>query len=146
MESPEHLVVYRGKIRLDADGKAVVRMPDYFGALTREDEASIHLTPSGSSPFMMSGEWNADFSGFTIHGDPDRAAFWEVLAERDDPVIRGLKRPVEEDKGSHHTICDRGEMLNPAAYGFPGSIGRHYDLHQEEDPAYGEQEHVRYTE
>jgi hypothetical protein len=81
---------------------------------------------------MMSGEWNADFSGFTIHGDPDREAFWEVLAERDDPVIRRLARPVEEDKGSRHKFCDRGELLDPAAYGYPESTGRHYDLHQTE--------------
>ena len=47
VESPENLLIYRGKARLDAEGQAVVRMPDYFRALTEESEATIHLTWEG---------------------------------------------------------------------------------------------------
>jgi hypothetical protein len=131
MESPEHLVVYRGKVRLDADGQGSVQMPEYFQALAKEHEASIHLTPAGASPFMVSGQWNTDFAGFTIHGDPAREVFWEVLAERDDPVTRQLARPVEEDKGPDNKYCDRGKLLHPSAYGYPETMGRDYEKREE---------------
>jgi hypothetical protein len=130
MESPEHLVVYRGKVRLDEAGEAAVEMPEYFKALAKEDEASIHLTPSGASPFMVSGEWNTDFDGLTIHGDPGRDVFWEVIAERDDPVIRQLTRPAEENKGPDSKFCVQGKLLHPTAYGYPESMGKNYERQQ----------------
>ena len=58
VESPENLLIYRGKVHLDAEGKAEVAMPEYFEALAKEDQASIHLTPVGALPFLVSGEWN----------------------------------------------------------------------------------------
>jgi hypothetical protein len=126
MESPEHLVVYRGKAWLDAHGEATVQMPDYFTALTNEDEASIHLTPVGK-PFLTGADWNLGSKGFTIYGESNRAVFWEVLAERDDPVIRRLARPVEEEKGQDNKFCDRGKLLYPEAYDYPTSRGRDYE-------------------
>jgi hypothetical protein len=130
IESPEHLVVYRGKARLDANGEAAVQMPDYFAALAKEDEASIHLTPVGK-PFLTGADWNRGFKGFTIYGEPNRAVFWEVLAERDDPVIRRLARPVEEEKGPDNKFCDRGKLLYPEAYGYSESMGRDYEKREE---------------
>jgi hypothetical protein len=127
VESPEHLLIYRGKTALDHAGTARVDLPDYFRALTKESEASIHLTPSGTSPFLVSGRWDGDFGGFTIHGEANREVFWEVLAARDDPVIHQLGRPVEETKGPDNKYCDRGELLYPAAYGFPAQMGRDYE-------------------
>ncbi len=78
MESPEHLLIYRGKVRLDGEG--MVEMASYFGAVARAQKASIHLMSVGR-PFLTGAEWNATFDGFTVYGDPDREVFWEVLAE-----------------------------------------------------------------
>jgi hypothetical protein len=125
VESPENLLIYHGKIRLDGRGEAEVEMPDYFPALTREDEASIHLTPAGK-PFLAGAEWNAGSQSFTVYGPADREVFWEVLANRDDPVIQQLGRPVEQDKGPENKFCDRGELLYPTAYGYPESMGKGY--------------------
>ena len=126
VESPENLLIYRGKAELNAKGEAIVQMPDYFKALTKEDEASIHLTPVGR-PFLTGAEWNNDYSAIIIYGDPDRAVFWEVLADRDDPVIHELGRPVEEVKGGENTLCEKGKLLYPQAYGYPETMGRDYD-------------------
>jgi len=112
IESPEYLVMYRGKARFDGSGQSVVEMPEYFAALTKEDQASIHLTPVGR-PFMTGAEWNSGFRSLTVYGEPNREVFWEVLAERDDPVIRQLTRPVEEDKIAE----ERGYYLHPEAFG-----------------------------
>lgn len=56
---------------------------------------------------------------------------WVVYADRDDPVIRKLARPVEEDKGPDNKYCDRGKLLYPEAYGYPETMGRDY-IQQEE--------------
>lgn len=126
VESPENLLIYRGKAQLDGQGEALVYLPDYFQALTKEDEASIHLTPVGR-PFLTGAEWNTDFTAIIIYGDQNREVFWEVLADRDDPVIHELGKPVEEEKGGQNTLCEKGLLLYPAAYGFPESKGRDYE-------------------
>jgi hypothetical protein len=126
VESPENLLIYRGRVELDEKGEAVVELPDYFEALTREDEASVHLTPVGK-PFLTGADWNPGFRSFTVYGEPDRSAFWEVLADRDDPVIRQRHRPVEEEKGPDNKLCDRGQLLHPVAYGYPETMGVDYE-------------------
>jgi hypothetical protein len=127
VESPEHLLIYRGKVMLDENGEGMVEMPVYFSAVAAEDEASIHLTSVGR-PFLTGAEWNADFSGFTAYGDPRREVFWEVLAERDDPVIRRIARPVEEEKGPDNKVCEKGRLLQPVAFGYPETMGQDYEL------------------
>ncbi|MCD4682344.1 MAG: hypothetical protein K8R86_03590, partial [Bacteroidales bacterium] len=129
VESPENLLIYRGKAELNANGEAIVKMPDYFKALTKEDEASIHLTCVGR-PFLTGAEWNNDFSGIIIYGEINREVFWEVLADRDDPVIHELGRPVEEEKGGENSLCEKGKLLYPEAYGFPESKGHVYEMKQ----------------
>lgn len=129
VESPENLLIYRGKAELNGKGEALVELPDYFKSLTKEDEASIHLTPVGK-PFLTGAEWNSDYSAIIIYGDDNREVFWEVLADRDDPVIHQLGRPVEEEKGGNRTLCERGKLLYPEAYGYPKSKGRDYESQQ----------------
>ncbi len=125
VESPENLLIYRGRAELDADGEAMVPLPDYFGALTREDEATVNLTPIGRR-FLTAYEFSEDLSGFKIHGDPGGHVAWTVYADRDDPVIHQLGRPVEEEKSPDSKYCNRGELLYPEAFGYPASAGRDY--------------------
>ena len=127
VESPENLLIYRGKVKLNENGEATVDLPNYFKALTKEDGASIQLTPVGR-PFLTGAEWNSDYSAIIIYGDNNREVFWEVLADRDDPVIHELGRPVEEEKGGENTLCEKGKLLYPKAYGFPESAGRDYEM------------------
>jgi hypothetical protein len=112
VESPEELCVYRGKVRLDASGQATVTMPSYFVALTKEDEATVTVSPIGRKSFLTSYEWNSKFDAFTVFGDPNAQVSYLVLATRDDPSILVLRRPVEEDKSPDQ----KGKLLLPAAY------------------------------
>ncbi|MFU8844739.1 MAG: hypothetical protein ACNA7V_13130 [Bacteroidales bacterium] len=125
VESPENLLIYRGTVALDARGFATIILPDYFKALAKEDEASIHVTAVGK-PFLTGAEWNTDYSSFMIYGDSNRKVFWEVLAGRDDPVIHELGRPVEEEKGEN-AMCEKGMLLFPKAYGYPETRSRDYE-------------------
>ena len=83
VESPENLTIIRGKIKLDASGTAVVDMPEYFAALTLEDEATVAPTPIGK-PFMVGYDWNEKHTSFTVYGEPGREVAYMVLADRDD--------------------------------------------------------------
>jgi len=129
VESPENLLIYRGVIQLDDQGEAVVELPDYFIGLTKEDAASIQLTPL-RVPFITAYEWKSGLDQFTIRGEANREVSWMVMAERDDPVIRRLARPVEEEKGPDNKYCDKGKLLDPVAYGYPESMGRDYELQE----------------
>jgi hypothetical protein len=130
VESPQNMLIYAGKVILDGSGEAVVEMPEYFEALTGEEEALTHLTPLGR-PFPVGYEWRSSNSNFIVYGEPDREVSWMVLADRDDLVMRQLARPVEEDKGPENKLCDRGEFLYPTAYGYPESMGRDYREQEE---------------
>ncbi len=127
VESPENLLIYRGTAKLDSQGEAVVEMPEYFEALTKESEASVHLTPEGK-PFLTGYRWQADHTAFTAYGDPNREVAWMVMADRDDPVMRQLARPVEEEKSPSSSFCDKGELLYPTAYGYPETTGRNHKI------------------
>ncbi|MBN2173917.1 MAG: Ig-like domain-containing protein [Bacteroidales bacterium] len=126
IESPENLVVYRGKAKLNSNGETVVELPDYFEALTKENEATVTLTSIGK-PFLTGYEWEHDYKCFKVYGDPDREISWVVFADRDDPVMHQLARPVEEEKGPDNIYCEKGKLLYPEAYGYPMSKLKNYE-------------------
>lgn len=130
VESPENLLIYRGTVELGALGEAVVQLPEYFRALTGETGASVQLTPLGK-PFLTGYEWGSDHTSFTVYGDAVREVSWMVMADRDDPVIHQLARPVEEDKGPDNKYCDKGRLIYPEAFGYPETKGRNYEYHEQ---------------
>ena len=128
VESPEHLCVYRGKATLDADGRATVELPDYFPALTDEENATVHLTPVGEQPSPASYRWNDEHSAVIVFGAPNAEVAYLVLAARDDPVIHQLARPVEEDKTDDN--FGAGRLLYPEAFGHPEEMGVQFALQE----------------
>jgi len=129
IESPEVLLIYRGKVKLDSDGIGKVHMPEYFGILTNENEASANLTPVGR-PFLTGADWENNNTTLVVYGEPNREVYYTVYAERDDPVKRYLYQPVESNKADGK-YCPDGELLVPEAYGYPESRGRHYEMRHE---------------
>ncbi len=125
VESPENLLIYRGKVALDAEGEAPVQMPDYFGALANEDEATVSLTPVGK-PFLAGYDWDTGQRSFMVYGQPNREVSWVVYADRDDPVTRQSRLPAEMNKEPGSKLCPPGRLLNPRAYGYPESMGVGY--------------------
>jgi len=131
VESPENLCLYRGTIVLGKNGEAVVTMPDYFKALTKENEATVTLTSIGK-PFDVGYEWNDDFTQFVVYGDADRKLSYIVLADRDDPVMKQLYKPVEEEKGDGN--FEKGLLLYPEAFGYPEEKGYDYQINERTKP------------
>lgn len=138
VESPEDLCLYRGKVKLDEKGRATVKMPRYFAALTKEEEATVTLTPIGKKPFLAGYEWNKKYTAFSVYGDPDRQVSYIVLADRDDPAIRHFRRPVEEAKGNGN--FEKGKLINPEAYGEPPEV--ELDVEKEEKERLKEEKHI----
>jgi hypothetical protein len=97
VEGPEALVLYSGTAVLDKSGEAVVKLPDYFDALSRNPR--VQVTPVGSAAAIgikqrMTG------NTFIVIGPPGTEFDWLVLAERDDRQARleRIYRPVEQGK------------------------------------------------
>ncbi len=83
LEGPESSVYYRGRAQL-VDGRAVIRLPDYFEPLTRSEGRTVLLTPEGREPFLLSYESIVDGT-FNVYGTRHDGAFsWEVKAVRAD--------------------------------------------------------------
>jgi hypothetical protein len=83
LEGPESAVYYRGQAQL-RDGRATIRLPDYFEALTRAEGRTVQLTARGREPFLLSYEDIVD-GVFHVYGTrPDGAFCWEVKAVRAD--------------------------------------------------------------
>jgi len=118
IESPEALVVYRGKIKLNADGEAIVELPSYFVSLTKETEATVQITCVGR-PFANGYEWTGDYSTFMVYGEANREISWMVMADRDDPYMQANRQPVIIKKDGSFKGISQGSYLHPELYGQP---------------------------
>ncbi len=129
VESPKVMLNYPGVVQIDADGTGMVTMPEYFADLVDEDGVMIQLTSIGR-PFMSGYDWDARNCTATIYGEPNREVAYVVFAERDDPVKRYLEQPVESFKADGK-YCPDGQLLIPAAYGYPDNMRRGYEKQRE---------------
>ncbi|MBT2474248.1 hypothetical protein J7E68_06560, partial [Microbacterium sp. ISL-103] len=79
-ESPVSGTEYTGRVKLGADGSAVVTLPEYFEGLNKPEGRTVQLTPVGR-PFAVGAD---DVVGgkFTVYGTAGREVFWLVKAER----------------------------------------------------------------
>ncbi len=102
LEGPESSVYYRGQAQL-ADGRATIRLPDYFEALTSQEGRTVLLTPEGREPFLLSYEPIVD-GAFKVYGTTANGAFsWEVKAVRSD--VKRLETEVRKGRNQEY---DRG--------------------------------------
>ena len=112
IESAEVLNIYSGNARLDANGEAVVHLPEWFQAINRDFRYS--LTPIGAAASGLYIAQEISNSHFKIAGGVAGVKVsWQVTGVRSD---RGLLiRPfrAEQDKPER----ERGTYLNPEAYG-----------------------------
>jgi len=96
IEGPEILTIYRGSVILDANGRAEVKLPDYFSALNRNPH--IQLTGVGTSDVYVAEKIQAN--RFVIGGKPGTEVYWMVTGERADVSAEAIRRmmPVEQPK------------------------------------------------
>ncbi|MFI7470504.1 hypothetical protein [Nonomuraea sp. NPDC049646] len=82
-ESPAAGVEYWGETTLDEHGQAVVELPAYFEALTRQDGRYVSVNTCSDEIRNASATYPID-GRFTIHGGPRLRVTWLVKAIRAD--------------------------------------------------------------
>lgn len=110
VESPDMMNVYNGNVVLDAEGRAVIELPDWFEVLNRDFR--YQLTPigvPGPDLFVASQVSGARFE--IAGGVPGMTVSWQVTGIRQDPWAEVNRIQVEEDKPSD----ERGRYLHPEA-------------------------------
>ena len=112
IESNEVLNMYRGTVPFDANGEAVVTLPDYFDAVNAN--FSYQLTPIGGYAPLYIKE-KIENGKFVIAGGTNgMEVSWTVYAERNDPYLQQNpgSKAVEVEKES----WNQGKYLQPQLY------------------------------
>jgi hypothetical protein len=97
IEGPEMRNIYDGEAVLDASGRAVVTLPDYFDALNRKPR--VQLTGVGTNEVVYVAE-KVSGNRFVIGGPAGAEVYWQVTGERRDVSAEATRRmmPVEQPK------------------------------------------------
>ncbi len=113
VESPDMMNIYNGNVTTDANGDAVVGLPEWFEALNRDFR--YQLTVIGQfAQAIISQE--IDHDRFAIKTNLGNVKVsWQVTGIRKDPFAEANRIPVEEVKPD----IEQGTYLHPAAYGQP---------------------------
>ena len=118
VESPEMLNIYNGNVQLDAEGRSVVELPDWFQALNRDYR--YQLTAIGAAAPELHVARGVEDGTFEIAGGAaGLTVSWQVTGIRDDAFARANRIDVEVAK----TAAERGLYLHPAAFGLPPEMG-----------------------
>jgi hypothetical protein len=110
VESPEMMNIYTGNVILDANGKAVVQMPDWFEALNKDFQYQLTCIGGYAQVYI-----NKEITGnqFEIAGGKEGLKVsWQVTGVRHDPYAEKNRVVVEEEK----PVSERGTYLHPEAY------------------------------
>ena len=127
VESPDMMNVYNGNIVLDANGEAIVELPDYFEALNRGFR--YQLTAIGAPcPNLHIAEKIVNNRFSMAGGEPGVEVSWQVTGIRKDAFAEANRMPVEVEKPD----ADQGKYLHPEAYGLGQEDGIHYEEHNPE--------------
>ena len=117
VESPDMMNVYNGNVVTDADGYAVVELPEWFGALNRDFR--YQLTVIGQFARAIVAR-EIDGNSFVIRTDLGKVKVsWQVTGIRQDRWADAHRIPVEEDKPDD----ERGTYLAPELWGQPEEKG-----------------------
>jgi hypothetical protein len=113
VESPDMMNIYNGNVTTDAQGDAVVNLPDWFEALNRDFRYQLTVMGQFAQAIIAS-----KMSGhhFTIKTDkPNVEVSWQVTGIRHDAFADAHRIPVEQAKPDK----ERGSYLHPELFGAP---------------------------
>ncbi|MBX3026076.1 hypothetical protein KF840_14305 [bacterium] len=117
VESPDMKNIYDGIAVLDADGQAVVELPDWFQALNRD--VRYQLTCVGAFAPVYVAEEVHDNRFRIAGGAPGQKISWQVTGIRQDAYANAHRIVVEENKPADEV----GHYLHPLELGMPDAMG-----------------------
>ncbi|MCX6273367.1 MAG: hypothetical protein NTU44_19535 [Bacteroidetes bacterium] len=110
VESPDMLNIYSGNIQTDANGIAIVSLPDYFEAANKDFRYQLTCIGTFAQAIIKD---KISGNRFTIQTSiPHVEVSWQVTAVRNDPYANTHRvEPVQLKTG-----VERGKYLHPEAY------------------------------
>jgi hypothetical protein len=121
--SSEMKNMYDGTVTTDANGRAVVNLPEWFEALN--SDFRYQLTVIGQFAQAIIAGKIADHH-FTIRTDrPNVEVSWQVTGVRHDAWANAYRSPAEVDK----PLLERGHYLHPQLFGAPEEAGVEWARH-----------------
>ncbi|MCB9251275.1 MAG: hypothetical protein H6605_02310 [Flavobacteriales bacterium] len=111
VESPDMMNIYNGNITTDANGTAVVKMPDYFEALNMEFRYQLTVIGTFAQAIVAEELSNNQFVIKT--NQPNIKVSWQVTGIRHDAFANKNRIPGEVEK----TGKEKGKYIHPEAFG-----------------------------
>jgi hypothetical protein len=120
-ESNEVINFYSGNITTDADGKAVVSLPDYFEAINKDFRYQLTVIGAFAQAIISREVENNTFEIATSL--PNVKVSWEVKGVRNDAHMRNTPFVAEQEKSA----SQKGKYIDPAAYNLSQNRSMSYD-------------------
>jgi hypothetical protein len=125
VESPDMMNIYNGNAMLDANGEAIIALPEWFGTLNRDYRYQLTCI-GGFAPVYVAEEISNN--QFKIAGGKSgMKVSWQVTGVRQDAWANAHRIPVEVEKPER----ERGYYLHPELFGAPAEKNIEYARHPE---------------
>lgn len=118
-ESNEVLNIYRGNAVFDANGEAIVTLPNYYAAINTNP--SYHLTPIGGFAQLYIKSEIVENTFVIGGGAPGMKVSWTVYSERNDAYLQ--QNPDQRATEVEKREGQKGTYLMPELYGQPKESG-----------------------
>jgi hypothetical protein len=118
--------VYDGVATLDADGEAVIQMPDWFGVLNRDFRYQLTCIGGFAPVYVAQKLANNQFK--IGGGTPGMEVSWQITGIRQDAWANAHRIPVEVDKEAKL----KGFYIHPELYGAPSEKQIQWARHPQE--------------
>lgn len=116
VESPDMMNVYNGNITTDANGEAIVELPDYFNALNKDYRYQLTVIGTFAQAIVAKKVVNNQFVIKT--NQPNVEVSWQVTGIRNDAYAQAHRVVPEVEK----------ENFNKGKYLAPVELGKSADL------------------
>ena len=124
VQSPDMMNIYNGVAVLDADGTAVVQLPEWFEALNRDYR--YQLTAIGApAPNLHIAQEVANHQFSIGGGRAGLKVSWQITGIRHDAWANAHRIPVEVSKRG----AERGHYIHPELFGAPAEASVQWARH-----------------
>ncbi len=124
VESPDMMNIYNGNVVLDHNGKAVVKLPDYFEALNMDFRYQLTSIGKFSAVYVDEEIQGNEFR--IAGGRPFGKISWQVTGIRQDKFANAHRIQVEVEKEE----AAKGFYLHPEEYGKAPEMSLVQRVHQ----------------
>jgi hypothetical protein len=113
VESSEMMNIYTGNVTTDAQGEAVVALPDWFEAVNTDFRYQLTVIGQFAQAIVSSEVTKHQFSVRT--DKPNVKVSWQITGVRHDAYAKAHPLIVEQQKNAR----ERGRYIHPELYGAP---------------------------